>query len=174
MPGAGGADPPDHRISRRLKVPLPRHRSGASARPHLRPGRITLGRTRCLGGEWFGFAPGCAGIGSPPSGRSPSARPSTGVRSRSRRSSQSDIRCASMAAARILQQIVLQRVGPRVDVRRAVPRLVRDAELLAGHHRGDLRPQLLAGAGVGAESVRLSREPVPQNAAQRSPATSRS
>ena len=65
--------------------PLPRHRSGSSARSDLRPGRITLGRTRCPGGEWFGFARGCAGMArrwrlgrcprGPPPVYSPPSRP---------------------------------------------------------------------------------------------------
>ena len=52
-----------------------------------------------------------------------------------------------------LPRVVLQRRDPRADVGGAVARLVADAELLAGHHRGDLRPQLLAGVGVGAEAA---------------------
>ena len=40
-----------------------------------------------------------------------------------------------------LLRVVLQRLDPRADIRRSATRLVPDADLLACHHCGDLRPQ---------------------------------
>ena len=129
---------------------------GAARDPHRTLVRRRWGaRSRTARGGRSGSPSGFRS--APPSGRSCSARSSPRLRSRSREIGQSEIRCVSTAASRISFRVVLQRLDPRDDVRRAVPRLVPDAELLAGHHRGDLRPQPLAGVGLGAEAAVLDQ-----------------
>ena len=57
-----------------------------------------------------------------------------------------------------LPRLVLQRLDPRADVRRAVARHVSDAEPPAGHHRRDLRPQLLVGVCLRTQPAVLNHK----------------
>ena len=75
------------------------------------------------------------------------------LRSRSRAISQSEILCASTAAAGIsfgsFSRALIHELTYTVPCRGSCP----DAELLAGHHRSDLGPQLLTRVSLRSEAL---------------------
>ena len=133
----------------------PVSRSGAAVWPRVASGRSPPTRTGTASRSGVGAIASLRPAGSG-DGRSCSVD-----RSRSRAITQSEIRRASTEAARISRGSFWSAFSHEPTYAGPVPRLVADAELLAGHRRGGLRPQLLPRVRLGAEAAVVDqRRPV--------------